>query len=121
MLDFAGPIAHPGQPLLPHDLWQAWNLAPIPLLAMGLAAWFYGRGLQVKAGRGGQEPWRAWAFVGAWLALFAALISPLDRLAGALFSAHMVQHLLLILAAAPLLAVSAPLGTLLLGLPHPWQ
>ena len=78
-----------------------------------------GVGCEVKAGRGGQEPWRAWAFVGAWLALFAALISPLDRLAGALFSAHMVQHLLLILAAAPLLAVSAPLGTLLLGPPPP--
>ncbi|HKV49567.1 MAG TPA: cytochrome c oxidase assembly protein [Gemmatimonadaceae bacterium] len=35
--------------------------------------------------------------------------SPVDAPAETLFSAHMVQHLLLILAAAPLLALGAPL------------
>ena len=44
-----------------------------------------------------------------------ALLSPLDALSGALASAHMVQHVLLTLVAAPLLALSAPGGTPLRG------
>jgi putative membrane protein len=40
--------------------------------------------------------------------LFVALVSPLDALGGALFSAHMVQHLTLILVAAPLLVLGRP-------------
>ena len=45
------------------------------------------------------------AFAGAIVVLLVALISPLDALSEALFSAHMVQHLLLTLVAAPLLLV----------------
>jgi len=43
------------------------------------------------------------AFVLGILALVAALMSPLDRLAEFLFSAHMTQHLVLMLLAPPLL------------------
>src|ERR1700730_2956198 len=43
-----------------------------------------------------------WAFAAASLTLAIALNSPLDALAGALFSAHMVQHELLMILAAPL-------------------
>ncbi|MCA1671594.1 MAG: cytochrome c oxidase assembly protein, partial [Actinobacteria bacterium] len=46
-----------------------------------------------------------------------ALVSPLDALSGALASAHMVQHVLLLLVAAPLLAVSSPGAALLRGSP----
>ena len=46
-----------------------------------------------------------------------AMVSPLDALSGALASAHMVQHVLLLLVAAPLLALSAPSSTLLRGSP----
>ncbi|MGH2810635.1 MAG: cytochrome c oxidase assembly protein, partial [Actinomycetota bacterium] len=38
----------------------------------------------------------------------AALLSPLNALAHELFSAHMVQHLLLMLAAAPLVVYGMP-------------
>ncbi|HWB72019.1 MAG TPA: cytochrome c oxidase assembly protein, partial [Egibacteraceae bacterium] len=41
--------------------------------------------------------------------LLVALVSPLHAVAEALFSAHMVQHLLLVLVAAPLLVISEPL------------
>ncbi len=51
------------------------------------------------------------------VAVGVALLSPLDALAGALASAHMVQHVLLVLVAAPLLALSAPVATLLRGSP----
>jgi len=46
-----------------------------------------------------------------------ALESPLDELSGSLFFAHMVQHLLLIAVAAPLLVLGAPLTPWLWALP----
>jgi cytochrome c oxidase assembly factor CtaG len=53
------------------------------------------------------HPWRGWraaAFVAGDLMLVLALISPLDVLAdNYLFSAHMVQHLILVLGVPPLL------------------
>jgi cytochrome c oxidase assembly factor CtaG len=48
------------------------------------------------------------AFVAGWLTLVAALIGPLHELSEALLSAHMVQHELLMIVAAPLIALSAP-------------
>jgi cytochrome c oxidase assembly factor CtaG len=48
--------------------------------------------------------WRLLCFVGAVLAVLAALISPLDALADDLFFAHMGQHILL-LDVAPILAI----------------
>jgi putative membrane protein len=40
-----------------------------------------------------------------WIMFFIALVSPLDALSKELFSAHMVQHLLLVLVAAPFFAI----------------
>jgi len=51
---------------------------------------------------------QACAFAGGMLVLFIAFVSPLDALAGQLFSAHMVQHLLLLFVAPPLLVWSRP-------------
>ena len=48
-----------------------------------------------------------------------ALSPPLDGAAGRRFSAHMVQHLLLMLAAAPLLVAARPGAMLLEALPVP--
>ncbi|MFM0556552.1 cytochrome c oxidase assembly protein [Paraburkholderia sediminicola] len=50
------------------------------------------------------------AFVLGWLTLVAALDSPLDALSAALFSAHMVQHELMMIVAAPLLVLGRPLA-----------
>lgn len=61
---------------------------------------------------------RSLAFGGALLALVVALQSPIDGLADQSFSAHMVQHLLLLYVAAPLLVMAAPV-TLLLRLARP--
>lgn len=105
-------LAHTGGPLAPHDLWTAWNLHGVLLLAMGTAVWAYRRGR-----RRGVNRRRARCFAGALAVVGVALVSPLDALSGALASAHMVQHVLLLLVAAPLLALSAPSGTVLLGSP----
>jgi putative membrane protein len=109
-------LAHPGQPLAPHDLWVAWNLDPVLVAGFLLAALAYRRG-RTGGPRRDLDTWRARCFAGALVALGVALLSPLDAFSSALASAHMVQHLLLVLVAAPLLALSAPSSTLLRGSP----
>jgi cytochrome c oxidase assembly factor CtaG len=107
-------LAHAGQPPAPHDLLGAWNLDPVLLLGGVLAVWAYRRGR--THGRA-VDTQRARCFAGALVATGVALVSPLDALSDALASAHMVQHILLLLVAAPLLALSAPSGALLRGSP----
>ncbi len=110
-------LAHTGEPPAPHDLWIAWNLDPLLIAGLLVVVWLY-----VRGAAGAQRPrdrWRARAFVAALVSLGAALVSPLEALSGALASAHMVQHLLLVLVAAPLLAISAPSSRLLRGSPLP--
>jgi cytochrome c oxidase assembly factor CtaG len=61
--------------------------------------------------------WRLWAFLAGTASLLVALVSPLDALADALLSAHMAQHLLLMMVAPPLLWLGAPLAPWLRALP----
>jgi putative membrane protein len=109
-------LAHPGQPPAPHDLWSAWNLHPVLPGGFLLAGWAYRRG-RTGGPRRPVDTWRARCFTAALVALVLALVSPLDALSSALASAHMVQHLLLLLVAAPLLALSAPSSAILRGSP----
>lgn len=105
-------------PVTPDTIWTAWNLDPVVASVVFLAAWAHRRGRLVGTQRPADRR-RAWAFGVALTALIVALMSPLDALAGALLSAHMVQHVLLLLVAAPLLAWSAPSAVVLRGAP-PW-
>ena len=96
------------------DVWMAWNLDPSLIIGLAGVAWAYRRG-RTSALR---DRWRDRAFAGGLVALFVALLSPLEAMSDALASAHMVQHVLLILVAAPLLAFSAPSSTLLRAMPR---
>lgn len=58
----------------------------------------------------------AGAFLAGLAVLVLAVESPIDTLAGRSFAWHMVQHMLLLLVAPPLLVVSCPLGRLGAGL-----
>src|SRR5439155_1853218 len=61
--------------------------------------------------------WRGAAYaLGLWT-VAGALLSPLDDLAVSRFSAHMAQHLLLTMMAAPLLLLGNPLALVLWGVP----
>jgi cytochrome c oxidase assembly factor CtaG len=62
--------------------------------------------------------WRLCAFLGGLITLWLAIASPLDAFSGLLLSAHMVQHLLLLSMAPPLILLGAPLLPLLRGLPR---
>src|SRR3982751_467408 len=66
----------------------------------------------------GVAPLQALAFACGWLALVAALVSPLDELAETLFTAHMAQHELLMVVAAPLVALASPVVAFLWVLPR---
>ncbi len=110
--------AHTGERPRPHDLWTAWSLEPWLLVTTLVPAWIYGRGVRrlwARAGAArGLRRWRAWCGTVGFATLFVALISPLSRLGGALFSAHMAQHQLLMIVTAPLLVLAAP------GIAMPW-
>lgn len=86
------------------------------LYAMGV------RRLWQRAGRGrGIARADAARFAAGWLALCAALLSPIDTLAAALFSVHMVQHELLMVVAAPLLVLARPLEAWTWALRPAWR
>ena len=118
-------LAHEGEPPAPHDLWTAWSFEPVVMVGLLVSAWLYVRGVrrvwrQAEAGRGVRW-WEAASFAGGWLALVVALVSPVDALGGALFSAHMLQHEILMVVAAPLLVISRPLTAWLWAVPLEWR
>jgi cytochrome c oxidase assembly factor CtaG len=55
-------------------------------------------------------------FAAGWLALVVALVSPLCRMAATLAAAHMVQHVILVAVAPPLLVLGT--ATILSGVPR---
>lgn len=79
------------------------------------------RRMRRRAPGGGIPRWQVASFAGGCLAVAVSLLSPLDPLSDLLFSAHMTQHELLILVAAPLFALSRPLVPMLWSLPAAWR
>lgn len=110
--------AHPGESLHPDDLWSAWEFDPgviVPLVISGVL-YAIGQGKQL-----GLTRLQKIAFWSGWASLAVALVSPLHPLGEVLFSAHMVQHEILMLMAAPLLVLSRPLVAFLWALPMHWR
>jgi putative membrane protein len=90
----------------------SWSLDPwtVSLIGVSVLAYVAGTARLLRAGRIGVLGMRRIAaFLGGCGMLIIALVSPLDHLAESAFSAHMCQHILLMLAAPPLLVVSHPL------------
>ena len=97
---------------------EAWSTRPEVVAPLLIAAGAYAVGWWRLRRRGGSVPdSRVAASVGGLLSLFVALSEPLDRLAHASFAEHMTQHLLLIVAAAPLLLLGNPFPVLMWALP----
>src|ERR1044071_4625662 len=105
---------HGGQPHNWHDLVRAWSFEPLVVISLIISAVLFVAGLRrCKSLR----TWEALCFAGGWLALFVALASPLHAWGRVLFSAHMTQHEILMLVAAPLLVLSRPLVPFMWALP----
>jgi putative membrane protein len=111
-------LAHPGEPLSPHDLWSAWSFDPETAIPVVVAGILYARGARSSRGISRLHQVYFWA---GWAALALALISPIHPLGEVLFSAHMIQHEILMLIAAPLLVAARPAVALIWGLPFAWR
>ena len=117
--------AHLAAESIPGQLWTSWNPEWWLWLSLGLAGWLYARGVhrlwRAATPNAGITRLQVSAFAIGWLVLVIALLSPLDAMGGALFSAHMVQHELLMIVAAPLLVLGHPLGPWIWSLPVAWR
>jgi putative membrane protein len=107
-------VHHPVAPARPESFLQDWPFEPLVLAVLGITAALYFAGTRRMTRPSRME---SAAFVGGWLALAIALASPLHPLGEALFAAHMTQHELLMLVAAPLLVMGHPLVRLLWAMP----
>lgn len=113
-------LAHAGQPVAPHDLWSSWGADPVVYAGLAFASMAYAAGLRRwwSRGRGrGVAPWRAGCFVAGLFTAWLAVESPVDALGSSLFSAHMLQHELLVVVAAPLLVMGRPMVVMSRALP----
>jgi putative membrane protein len=91
---------------------MTWPFEPTVLLGVvvALGLYFWGLRYSLSAGLANHlPPWRWLCFVAGILSVFIALESPLDTWAGIFLWAHMIQHILLLYVAAPLLLLGAPL------------
>ena len=88
---------------------EPWLLALLAISAVGYVIGVVRLWRQAGPARGITR-FQAAAFGAGWLTLAGALVGPLDALGAHLFSAHMVQHELLMIVAAPLLVLGHPLA-----------
>jgi putative membrane protein len=97
----------------PADVWTQWSWDPVVLSAVAISGWAYGLGvLRLWRAAGRHRVIGRWRFASFYMGLgllTIALVSPLDALGATLFSAHMVQHLVLVALAAPLAVLGKPL------------
>jgi cytochrome c oxidase assembly factor CtaG len=100
---------------------RSWPFDPWLLSSLGLAAWVYLRGWLALHRRNPQR-WHAGrlvAFMGGLAVIALALASPIEPFAALLLQVHMLQHLLLMMAAPALVWLGTPMFPMLRGLPQP--
>src|SRR5262245_56459098 len=100
---------------------RSWPFAPSLAVSLLLTAAIYLRGW-LALYKHNREHWRVGqpvAFVGGLVTIYLALASPIEPLASLLLQVHMVQHLLLMMAAPALFWLGAPITPILRGLPRP--
>lgn len=113
----------PHDPLPAPGTWSsAWSWEPGVVIPVVLTIVIYVTGIIRSRRRNADSPairnWQVASFVFGWLALVLALDSPLHKLGSVLFSAHMTQHEVLMVIAAPLLAMGQPLVAFLFAMPE---
>src|SRR3984893_8422635 len=101
-------------------VFSSWEFNPWVLIPTLIIGFLYARGWRQLRRR---APHRfglsqLMAFCAGLVTILCALLSPLDAFAGWLLTVHMIQHLLLMMVAPPLILHGAPYLPLLSGLPH---
>ena len=103
-----------------HAHFESWSL-PVPMtLFLVLAAFVYTRGWfrLPKAFANAVSLWQLGAFMSGLVSLWIALGSPLAALDHHLLSVHMVEHILLMTVAPPLILLGAPVLVFLHAFPQ---
>jgi cytochrome c oxidase assembly factor CtaG len=82
----------------------------LPLICVTVAALLYALGGRGSVGgrERAERRWRTPLFAAGLATVLVALSPPMDRLADSLFAMHMVQHVLLLEVAAPLIVLGRP-------------
>jgi cytochrome c oxidase assembly factor CtaG len=98
---------------------ESWQFDPWPLTLIFLTAIIYIWGWQKLRGQMPQRfgASRLISFLAGLAVIIIAIASPLDAFASLLLVAHMIQHLLLLMVAPPLILYGAPYLPILRGLP----
>ncbi|WP_395672232.1 cytochrome c oxidase assembly protein [Phenylobacterium sp.] len=110
-------------PALAHGAEAAtqWTLDPLILAPLALSLVVFAAGwmrLRRRSGHGaGALSRRGLLFAAGWLVLAGAVISPLHKAGEQSFTAHMLEHELMMLVAAPLLVLARPMAIMLWALP----
>jgi cytochrome c oxidase assembly factor CtaG len=110
----------------PVPLWQHWNADPLVSVPMLVTTVLYGLGfakLRRRLGRmpAALGPTAPILFMLGLMVTATALLSFLDALSAVSLSVHMVQHVLLIAVAPPLLLAGRPEFVCAHGLPRRWR
>jgi cytochrome c oxidase assembly factor CtaG len=104
-----------------HEATPGWTLDPWVIVPLGALLGLFVAGF-VRLGRrarsGSKLASREWQFLAGWFILAGSLVSPLHEAGERSFSLHMIEHELIMLAAALLLAASRPFGIVLWAFPH---
>ncbi|HEY8676642.1 MAG TPA: cytochrome c oxidase assembly protein [Candidatus Dormibacteraeota bacterium] len=101
-----------------HALFGGWYAEPVPLIAAAAGVFLYDRGarrLVATAPERAPSRTQKACLAGGIAVILIALLSPLDDLALQLQWVHMVQHVLLLVVAAPLVVLSRPWETATAG------
>jgi putative copper resistance protein D len=119
-LALAPPVAAhgdaPADPPSVGSLLLGWTFEPLPTIGVVIALgwwWWAVRRVDAAHPTNPVPRRRSVAFALGMAAIAVALLSGIDRYDTTLFWVHMVQHVLLMLVAAPLIALAAPITLLL--------
>lgn len=122
--DFARVLASGDHVEISGSFWAAWPDEPLLFVLLVVTGSLYVLGWRRlhRVGAGGaMAAWRTGCFFGALIAIGAALISPIAVYSERLFFMHMIQHMLLLLVAPPLIWLGSPLLPMIWALPRPWR
>jgi putative copper resistance protein D len=109
-------VADPSVPLTAHTAFTEWQFAPVVTASVALLVVLYAVGIWRVRRRHPARPWpllRTLSFSAGLLAVVLATQSSIGAYDDVLFSVHMVQHLMLIMVAPPLMVAGRPVTLLL--------
>ncbi len=117
-----GGTAYAHDEVTPANWTRAWSWEPGIVVPLAVSALLYFVGVRRIYSRNSDRPaiarWQVAAYWAGWLSLVLALVSPMHEIGEELFSVHMSQHELLMVIAAPLLALGRPLIAFLFAMPE---